>query len=400
MPLEYLRNHWIESGQKGHSRCLLLTHNLGSFVVTEKQNKSKHLQTLSGVSPLAYWISNLLWDVINYQAPLWITVILMFAFGIDELTTTTNDVVGGVITLLVVFGPAAASFTYCVSFMFSSPSFCNVIVVICGFIFALGGTIASFLLWFFGNGQFQDFSDDYIFREDSPLAPKEDMINASFILKWILRILFPSFCLGNGLFYAIQMSDAQHLIPGGSTITTVWHQNVLLFEVICLIGQSILYLGLTIMIDEVNNNPKAMMVWRKIARLVTCRPFLKSEVNIACTSIAEDDDVQCEEERVLRGDADQDTIVLNKISKVYDNGKVAVNNLCLGIPRGECFALLGVNGAGKTTLMEILTTALPPSSGSSTMSGVSLFTHPKQARSRIGYCPQVRLTFVGMIQLR
>lgn len=33
-----------------------------------------------------------------------------------------------------------------------------------------------------------------------------------------------------------------------------------------------------------------------------------------------------------------------KISKVYENGKLAVNNLALGIPPGECFGLLGING--------------------------------------------------------
>jgi ATP-binding cassette, subfamily A (ABC1), member 3 len=37
-------------------------------------------------------------------------------------------------------------------------------------------------------------------------------------------------------------------------------------------------------------------------------------------------------------------IVIKKMSKIYGNGKVAVNNLSLGIHYGECFGLLGING--------------------------------------------------------
>lgn len=58
----------------------------------------------------------------------------MFAFDIDDLTTTKHGVVGGVIALLFAFGPAAASFTYCTSFMFSSPAYCNVLNIVLGFL--------------------------------------------------------------------------------------------------------------------------------------------------------------------------------------------------------------------------------------------------------------------------
>ena len=59
---------------------------------------------------------------------------MMFGFGIEDLTTTSNDVVGGVIVLLFLFGPAAAAFTYCTSFMFTSPAYCNVLNIIFGFL--------------------------------------------------------------------------------------------------------------------------------------------------------------------------------------------------------------------------------------------------------------------------
>ena len=65
---------------------------------------------------------------------------MMFAFGVDELTTTTNDVVGGVIVLLFVFGPAATAFTYCTTFIFSSPAYCNSLNIIFGFLIGASRT--------------------------------------------------------------------------------------------------------------------------------------------------------------------------------------------------------------------------------------------------------------------
>lgn len=51
-----------------------------------------------------------------------------------------------------------------------------------------------------------------------------------------------------------------------------------------------------------------------------------------------------EQERVLNGKANDDLIVLNQLTKRYDDGKLAVNNMSFGIPPGECFGLLGING--------------------------------------------------------
>ena len=48
------------------------------------------------------------------------------------------------------------------------------------------------------------------------------------------------------------------------------------------------------------------------------------------------------------------TLVLMQLEKWYGNF-LAVDKLTVGVPRGECFGLLGVNGAGKTTTFKMLT---------------------------------------------
>ena len=50
------------------------------------------------------------------------------------------------------------------------------------------------------------------------------------------------------------------------------------------------------------------------------------------------------------------------LTKQYGNIK-AVDNVSLGIRRGEIFGLLGPNGAGKTTIIKMLATLLKPTSG-------------------------------------
>lgn len=68
--------------------------------------------------------------------------------------------------------------------------------------------------------------------------------------------------------------------------------------------------------------------------------------------------------------------------------KTALEQLTLSVPRGEIFGLLGHNGAGKTTTVNILTTLLPPSSGTASVAGRDIRTQPAEVRRVIGYLPE------------
>ena len=81
-------------------------------------------------------------------------------------------------------------------------------------------------------------------------------------------------------------------------------------------------------------------------------------------------------------------IVINKLSKVYDNGFTALKNINLNIKKGEIFAMLGPNGAGKTTLISIICGIVKPSAGNVTVENFDIIDDYRETRSRIGLVPQ------------
>ena len=66
----------------------------------------------------------------------------------------------------------------------------------------------------------------------------------------------------------------------------------------------------------------------------------------------------------------------------------AVDSLTFAVDQGEVFGLLGPNGAGKSTLIRILTTLLPPTSGTALVNGYNVHTSANKVRRTIGVIPQ------------
>src|SRR6186713_3758713 len=66
----------------------------------------------------------------------------------------------------------------------------------------------------------------------------------------------------------------------------------------------------------------------------------------------------------------------------------AVKGITFGVEAGEFFGLLGPNGAGKSTLIRMLTTLLPPTSGTAIINGFDITKKPDDVRRAIGVIPQ------------
>jgi len=76
-------------------------------------------------------------------------------------------------------------------------------------------------------------------------------------------------------------------------------------------------------------------------------------------------------------------IEVNHLSKSYGSIK-AVDDLVLSVKSGQVFGFLGPNGAGKSTTIKLLTTLIPPSSGSLSILGVNAIKKPLDVRHKIG----------------
>jgi len=66
----------------------------------------------------------------------------------------------------------------------------------------------------------------------------------------------------------------------------------------------------------------------------------------------------------------------------------AVDHLSFTIKHGEVFGLLGPNGAGKSTLIRMLTTLVPPTSGTARIHGFDVTRSANEVRQSIGVIPQ------------
>ncbi|MFM9962827.1 MAG: ATP-binding cassette domain-containing protein [Planctomycetaceae bacterium] len=82
-------------------------------------------------------------------------------------------------------------------------------------------------------------------------------------------------------------------------------------------------------------------------------------------------------------------ISVQQLTKGFDDLRrgwvAALDHVSFDVRPGEIFGLLGPNGAGKTTCLRILSTVLRPSSGTATVSGFDVVTHPAEVRKRIGF---------------
>lgn len=75
---------------------------------------------------------------------------------------------------------------------------------------------------------------------------------------------------------------------------------------------------------------------------------------------------------------------------------VAVDDLSFTIENGHVYGFLGPNGAGKSTTMNILTGCLAATSGTVSIDGFDIYEDAAEAKSRIGYLPEIPPLYTDM----
>jgi ABC-2 type transport system ATP-binding protein len=77
-------------------------------------------------------------------------------------------------------------------------------------------------------------------------------------------------------------------------------------------------------------------------------------------------------------------IEVESLVRVFKDGVRAVDGIDLHVASGEIYGFLGPNGAGKSTTVLVLTTLLPPTSGSARVAGLNVLSQGPEVRRVIG----------------
>src|ERR1700758_3465351 len=77
-------------------------------------------------------------------------------------------------------------------------------------------------------------------------------------------------------------------------------------------------------------------------------------------------------------------IEVNQLVREFRKGPRAVDGIDLTVRTGEIYGFLGPNGAGKSTTVLMLTTLLPPTSGTASVGGFDIVREGPKVRATIG----------------
>src|SRR5215472_13135669 len=91
---------------------------------------------------------------------------------------------------------------------------------------------------------------------------------------------------------------------------------------------------------------------------------------------------------LVAADSSSDLVVeTSKLTKIYQNRQIALNDVTLKMEPGSVLGLLGANGAGKTTLLRLIIGLHRPTAGWAKVFGKTMTPNAAGLRRRIGYIP-------------
>lgn len=73
------------------------------------------------------------------------------------------------------------------------------------------------------------------------------------------------------------------------------------------------------------------------------------------------------------------------LTKKYEDGVLALDNVSFSVKPGEIFTMLGGNGAGKTTTINIFLNFIEPTSGEALINGLATHKEPLKVKQRLAF---------------
>ncbi|XP_049760994.1 phospholipid-transporting ATPase ABCA3-like [Elephas maximus indicus] len=351
--------------------------------VTEKIAKVKHIQFVSGVHVLTYWLSALLWDLICFSIPCCLILVIFKFLGLDAFVVDYHFL--DTMMIFMLYGWCVVPLMYLGSFLFSSSTVAFVKLTLFNYLTTLTSIIIHTVV--------QQYA------RDLPVSAKTTIFNTLMMLPgynfaMCISKLFDNYQMNKRCSGKFQSGflDCKKALEKKSIYSFEEHGIAKFLTTLAAMGP--FYLLLILYMDSSFCSLKTL-VFNKIMPNFS-KMFVKSNKAIVSGRVIEefeDEDVRNESKKVLalsHHNLRNTPLFLKKLKKIYCKCPVvkAVRNISLVVEKSECFGLLGLDGAGKTTIFKMLTGEESITSGVVLIDGINVTENIRQIRSRISYCPQ------------
>uniref|UniRef100_A0A8C3Y8A5 ATP binding cassette subfamily A member 3 n=1 Tax=Catharus ustulatus TaxID=91951 RepID=A0A8C3Y8A5_CATUS len=298
------------------------------LLVSERAIKAKHVQLVSGVYVVNFWLSALLWDIINFLIPCALMLV----------TFTQDSHLVDVMLIFLLYGWAIIPLMYLLSFFFSVAATAYTRLTIFNILSGTATFLAVTIMSIPGG------SLPSVPAQPSPIRSSPQGVFCPSPKCGLIQELI-LFHLSSDISY--QMNYFSWETPGiGRYLTSLAVQ-----------GFSFLFL---LFLIETN------LLWR--LRTLVCGI--------------------CRRRKWVSEARGRELWSPSPAQESLRESLLAVDRISLAVSKGECFGLLGFNGAGKTTTFKMLTGDESITSGDAFVDGHSILANIKKVQQRIGYCPQ------------
>ena len=408
----------------------LIPANFVTIIIREKENNSKHLQIISGISLMSYWVNNFIFELVKYYIVGAVCLVFLEAFGFYE---------DYVVVLYLLYGPPMVAFTYIIGSLVKREGTGQVLVILINLVLgAIGGT-AVFIMRMY-----------------------QKLMGTAIPLAKVFRII-PSFCFCYGYNtlasrFFIYTADYKREMKG----TITWEQSYNVIknkytdkDVLKLkyVGGDMIYLGvecivyILILVFIENSDRIFAKCFTSNIKPKDGNNYIKEDIKDNDTSPEKnkkDDSINSRKVNTFRNKDNNkntnlsdskisipenvnDSYVKNEIIKAKSSNESnyaikiinlikdyyggpfgfkifnscfkttrAVRDISLCLNYGECFGFLGVNGAGKTTTFKCLSKEILPTYGKVYIDNKEINEDFDKVRSLIGYCPQFNAIFESL----
>uniref|UniRef100_A0A4X1V841 ABC transporter domain-containing protein n=1 Tax=Sus scrofa TaxID=9823 RepID=A0A4X1V841_PIG len=341
--------------------------------VTERTTKAKHIQFVSGVYLLTYWLAALLWDLIYFSIICCFILVMFIYCRVDAFFVNYHFLDTMMIFLL--YGWSVVPLMYLGSLLFSSSPIAYIKLTLFNYFSTVFSVVFHIMVVIIAINIRENQIRDKIL---SQLLSFYNLYVTKSTLKliFILYFLIFSVILAFVSVFKVMLS----LLPPSVTENSVYSfgEHGIAKFLISLAALGLIFLLLLFCLESTFWSLKNFFFHKIVFAVYKIFRKRKKVSNIPLDT-------------TQRKFMLQYTVVLFSFSQIYFKCPVvmAVRNVSLLVQKYECFGLLGLNGAGKTTIFKMLTGEETLTSGVVLIKDNNITENIRKVRSRIGYCPQV-----------